>query len=482
MRMGLTTIASLSRRVGDLKTKATAKLAELRDGINADKACAIEAEHDALCQQIEATNRESLDAQHRAMREIGDRHGCRAMVDDLIVAAKPETEIRERILEDLVARQQRQGGPTGGSHNRGIDMTFHANVETFDNPDFRRQACEDAIYARLSGKAPDSAAAKQLMGRTLLDLDAISSGRRSYLDSGYAETRGAMMTTSDLPNLTLGAGQRFLQERYQQSVSPVFSIARQMSANDFREVKVLRLSEAPALEEVKEKGEVHHGAFGEEAEAFSVKTFAKIFSLSRQVIINDDLGAFSEGVSAFALAAAETANGQIVSLLTANSGNGATMSDTNPLFHTTHSNKAASGTAITVDALSDARKSLRDTKGLNGVTPINMTPRYLLVGTAKETQGESILSQLLANQLSNVNPFSGKLELLVEPRLTGNAWRVFADISQQSVLRYAYLQGRSGPIMQQRDGWETLGTEFRAILDIGVGATDWRGAYLNAGA
>ncbi|MGJ0503978.1 MAG: Mu-like prophage major head subunit gpT family protein [Methylocystis sp.] len=463
------------KRIRELNEQATAKLAELKDGISADDARAIENAHDALCVQLADAKRALREAEHKNLREIGDHHGCRRLVDEAISAGDDENLIRNRVLNWLVEEQDKQGGPKGTS-SIGIDMG------TFENPDFRRRACEDALYARLAGKPPQNEAARALMGKSLLELDSISSGRRSYLDSGYAETRGGYLTTSDFPNLTLGAGQRFLQETYTQSISPVFTLARQMQANDFRKVNVLRLSEAPALEEVMEAGEITHGARGEEAEGFSVKTFAKIFALSRQVIVNDDLGSFSDALSAFARAAAETANNQIVGLLTANSGNGANLSDGNPLFHTSHANKAASGTVIDVAGLAAARRSLRDTKGIDGVTPINMAPRYLLVGSAKETEAESVLSTLIANQLSNVNPFSGKLELLVEPRLTGNAWRVFADTTQQSVIRYAYLQGRSGPLLETRPGWTTLGQEFRAVLDIGVGVTDWRGAYLNAGA
>lgn len=33
----------------------------------------------------------------------------------------------------------------------------------------------------------------------------------------------------------------------------------------------------------------------------------------------------------------------------------------------------------------------------------------------------------------------------------------------------------------KREGWNTLGTGFRAILDFGYGITGWRGAYLNEG-
>jgi hypothetical protein len=244
----------------------------------------------------------------------------------------------------------------------------------------------------------------------------------------------------------------------------------------------LKVSEAPELKKIVEGGEVTYGSRGEEKEAFSVETFARIFSLSRQAYTNDDLGAFADFLQAFGRAAAETVAKQMVALFTANSGDGVNLFDGQPLFKTTRGNKAASGAAIDVTSLGSARQALRETKGLDGVTPIGLTPRYIVVGPAKETQAEQAISQILANQVSNANPFTGKLEVLVEPRFTGNAWRVFADPAQQAVISYAYLNGQSGPMLETREGWTTLGVEFRAVLDFGCGATDWRGAYLNPGA
>ncbi|CCJ08216.1 prohead protease/major capsid protein fusion protein [Methylocystis sp. SC2] len=378
-------------------------------------------------------------------------------------------------------------GDRSDENHRGRSY-MPANAQTLDNPHFVRQSLEDALYARMTGKPPEGAA-RQFIGAPLSAYDDIlaeaSGERRSWLSRGHGRWFGGergMHTTSDFPNLLLGSGNRVLQDQYQVAQSPLLLLGRQRQSADFRPVNVLKVSEAPALEEVKESGEVTYGSRGEEKEAFSVKTFAKIFSLSRQAYTNDDLGAFAEFLQAFGRAAAETEAKQMVALFTVNSGNGANLSDGQPLFTTGRGNKAASGAAIDVTTLSNARKALRETKGLDGVTPIGLTPRYILVGPAYETIAEQVISQIQANQVSNANPFSGKLDVLVEPRFTGNAWRVFADPAQQAIVSYAYLNGRSGPILETREGWTTLGVEFRAVLDFGCGATDWRGAYLNAGA
>ena len=79
-----------------------------------------------------------------------------------------------------------------------------------------------------------------------------------------------------------------------------------------------------------------------------------------------------------------------------------------------------------------------------------------------------------------MNP--GRLTLLVEPHLTGNAWYLFADPTQAPVLEYAYLAGAEGPQLASREGFNVLGTEFRVVLDFGCGALDHRGAYRNPGA
>ena len=70
----------------------------------------------------------------------------------------------------------------------------------------------------------------------------------------------------------------------------------------------------------------------------------------------------------------------------------------------------------------------------------------------------------------------------MEPRLSGNAWWIFADPAVLPVLEYAYLSSAQGPQIASREGWDVLGMEFRVVLDFGCGAVDWRGAYRNPGA
>jgi len=66
----------------------------------------------------------------------------------------------------------------------------------------------------------------------------------------------------------------------------------------------VQLGEAPSLEKVLENGVFKRGTIGEGKESYRVETFGKIFAISRQVIINDDLDAFTRVPQLFGTAAA----------------------------------------------------------------------------------------------------------------------------------------------------------------------------------
>jgi hypothetical protein len=158
------------------------------------------------------------------------------------------------------------------------------------------------------------------------------------------------------------------------------------------------------------------------------------------------------------------------------------MEDGDTLFHTDHGNKAAAGGAIADATLSAARLAMRSQTGLSGQR-ISATPKYLLVPPAQETTAEKWLATIAAAKAADVNPFSGSLSLVVEPRLSSaTRWYVSADPNEIDGLEYAYLAGGEGPQVESKSGWDVDGVEVRVILDFGAGFIDWRSWYQNAGA
>ncbi len=355
-----------------------------------------------------------------------------------------------------------------------------------EDPAVQFERAAEALACRMAGGTP-SDAARPLMGLGLADharLTLARAGVAGVNSMGREDllTR-AMNTTSDFPNLLTASGNRVLLPAYQAAASPLKMLARQTTANDFRPMSQIKLGDFGRLQKVGEAGEIKAVTTGEAVEGYSVETFAGLFNLSRQAIVNDDLGAFGRWSAMMGTAAADTEADQLIALLLASNGAGPIMGeDGKRLFHVDHGNLAAAGAAISVATLTAARLAMRTQKGLDGKSPINVTPKYLLVSPALETVGEQVLATLNANLIAEQNPFAGKLTLLVDARLTGNAWYVFADPATAAVLEWAYLSSAQGPQLASRDGWDVLGREFRVVLDFGCGAIDYRGAYRNAGA
>lgn len=425
--------------------------------------------------ETDSASRTMSDSQVHEAYELALRHGL------------PASTVRQHI--DSGATLDAFRGIVLDRRAAASDLSINSRSggESFDNPDFLAESIENALYARMSGKRPEGAAS-ELMGRTLLDMGAMLLEQRGERPNWKNRERlaGQILTrahsTSDFSNLLTSTANRVLQNAYSVAQSPLMQIAKRRDAVDFRAMSTIKLSEAPRLSEVAEGGEVKHGTRAESVESFKVKTYAKIFSLTRQAIINDDLGAFADSNAAFGRAAAQTEADLLASLLTANSGNGVNLADGSALYTTGRGNKAASGAAIDVTTLGAARQALRGMKDVDGKTPINVTPRHLVVGPALETTAEQFLATLAATDATKVNPFAGTLALHVDPRLGGNAWRLFADPAEVATIMIAYLNGADGPNVATREGWDVLGLEIRAVLDFGCGANDFRGTYLNPGA
>jgi hypothetical protein len=353
-------------------------------------------------------------------------------------------------------------------------------------PEETLRAMGEALYTRADSAAKPSEQARPWVGRRVADLAReLLRVRGLSTFGGDAEviTR-SLNTTSDFSLLLSNLANKTLQARYQAAPSGIKSVCRRSTVNDFKSKFLLRRGEMPTLQKVTEKGEFTRGKMLEGREGYKIDTFGRIFGINRQALINDDLGAFTDVAADWGLSAAEFENSFLVDLLASNSGAGPKLMDSKALFHVDRGNLAATGGAISDTTLSAARLALRGMKGLDGTTPINATARYLTVPAALETVAERWLATIAPAQAANVNPFSGKLDLVVDPRLDAKSvtgWYLFADPAVLPVIEYSYLSGYEGVQVETRNGFDVDGVEVKARLDFGAGGIDSRGAYRNAG-
>lgn len=346
-----------------------------------------------------------------------------------------------------------------------------------EDPAFGYALREEALACRMSGSEP-SAGARQFAAFGFADHAALALRAAGDTGLGTLSREGvlhrAMHGTSDFPALLQGAGNRVLRAGYEVAASPLKSaLVQHVTASDFRQNDILALGGFGTLAEVTEHGEITATSTSEAKESWRLKTFGRTFSLTRKAIINDDLGAFGRVTVELGKAAAETENAALAALLVSNP----VMGDGVALFHADHHNLA--GSSFGTIGLEAARKAMRGQRGISGEI-ISVTPKYLVVGPELETAAEVLLASITPPTTEDVNPFAGRFTLLVEPRLTGQSWYLFAAPSEVPVLLLGHLASAPGPQISSRDGWEVLGREFRVVLDFGVAVTDHRGATKNA--
>ncbi|GAA0569504.1 prohead protease/major capsid protein fusion protein [Caenispirillum bisanense] len=420
------------------------------------------------------TTRAAVNAEIRSIARVAGLDA--AFADGLIDRNASAEEARAAAFD---AMRERSAAPI---------TTVRASVGTdHDNPEVRAGWMGEALYTRVNPSHQLSEPARQYAGMTLPEMGREILRLRGISTTGMAAasviTR-ALHTTSDFSIILGDTVGRTLRQAYGAAPAGVKMLARQTTAPDFRAKTRIQLSEAPTLEKVNEHGEFKSGTMADSKESYKVDTFGRIIGITRQALVNDDLGAFTDLSRRFGVAAAEFEAGFLVDLLTANAGAGPAMEDGAPLFHASHGNKASTAQQLLSATLSDARLAMRLQKGLSG-TLINVTPKYLLVPAARETEAEKLLATIAATTTDDVNTFAGKLELIVDPRLDGKSdlrWYVVADPAQIDGLEYAYLEGAPGPQIESQNGFEIDGVRIKVRLDFGAGFVDWRGWYCNDGA
>ena len=419
---------------------------------------------------LDVIRREATAAERARVTEINEAvRGLRldqSFADELIAKDTSADEARRLAIAKAAERSNDTIKPPMGHIETLVD-----EVET------RRAGVEEALLHRYNPaqhKLSDNG--KRFSGLSLIEIG------RELLTQRGVDIRGmsrdqiatrAMLTTGDFPYILANVANKTLRQAYEAAPQTFKPFTRMVTAPDFKTIARTALGDSPTLEKVNEHGEYKYGSVSEARETYAIASYGKIVALTRQTLINDDLSAFTRLPEMFGRAAADLESDTVWGIITAN----AALADSIALFHASHGN-LPTGAAISVAQLGVCRAAMRVQNSLDG-RKINVTPRYLLVPAALETIAQQFTSQAYAaSASSSINPFAGALQVLAEPRLdtaSTTAWYMAADPAQIDTIEYAYLEGNQGVYLETKDGWEIDGVEFKARLDFGAKAIDFRG-------
>ena len=388
--------------------------------------------------------------------------------DEAIVMGVSVDEARAMIMDQLRAR------------NKGVTVTMgEAESDKF------RAAAQDAVLMAAGIPVADAApGANELRGYSMIEL-ARESLQRENVKANFGDNmelaRQAINSTSTFPAIMSNLANKSVMNGFNEAETTFQIWAGKGSNRDFKEAARVALSEAGNLELVPEGGQFQQDFLGEASARTKVATYGKLFSLTRQAIINDDLGLFSKIATKYGSAAKRLVNKMVYAQLTGN----VKMQDNVALFDSKHGNVAATGEALSVKAIAKAITAMRRQKGITGDATLNITPKYLVVPPELEMTAYQIVNSTAAVDGVNsgvANPYKGRFVVVADAELTDpDAWYLVADATQHDTIEVTYLNGVETPRLETRQGFDVDGIEYKVAFDCGVSALDFRGVFKNAG-
>lgn len=298
----------------------------------------------------------------------------------------------------------------------------------------------------------------------------------------------AAFSTTSLPGILSNVANKMLLEGYNYIEDAWRKVAKIASVNDFKEHSRYRMTGAFKFEQVGADGELKHGKLDEQKFGQKADTHGIMFALTRQMIINDDMGAFTDIPRQIGMGAAESIADAVWGLWLSNP----LQSDGKTFFHADHGNYSEGAeTALSVDGLTAAEILFGEQTKPNG-RPLGISATILLVPTALKVAAAQLMNSMQLNETTTANkpkpvnnPHVGKFEVvssvyLANTSFTGassKAWFLLADPNRLPAIEVAFLNGVDRPTVEKTDAdFNTLGIQFRGYIDFGVREQDFRGA------
>lgn len=367
--------------------------------------------------------------------------------------------------------------------------TFNAfgGGEAMDEKEKRSMRREAAVNGVLHRVFPEKFELKddqrEFAKTSILDLARLVlhyEGHRDVLTmEPTAIAQRALHHTSDFGTILEQITNKSLRQAYEGQPNTYELFTSMRSVSDFKDISSVQLSNGGTLQSVNEKGEYKRTTLEESGEKYKVEKFGLIIGKTWELMVNDDLGAFTRIPARLGVRAREKENEIFWNLLLSNP----TMAETGQsLFSSAHGNFVDAGAIFGETNVGAARAGFRTRKDLDGEL-MPLTAKYLVVPAALETQADKFLRPITPDSTANVNVFANAFQKVVEPRLDAvstAAWYLASDKSQIAMAEMAKLNGQ-GPQMFTREGFDVDGMELKIRYVFGMKILDYRGFYKNDG-
>lgn len=293
---------------------------------------------------------------------------------------------------------------------------------------------------------------------------------------------------ADFPSLLENIANKALLLGYEEPIETWRMIARPGTLTDFRQSSRTGLSEFDDLDLIRDGAEYRVGKFQDRAEKITLQTFGKLFRITRQAIINDDLQAFTQVPRKLGRAASRMVGDVAYNAFLTNP---VLNQDGLALFVAGHNNLISAGNGPPgVAQLSTMKARMGTQKDTNGqVNGLNIRPSRVVVPLALEDAARTLQTAefnplTTATNSSVPNIHRGTFETVADARLDAVSavqWYAFADPNLYDTIEVGFLDGQQEPFLESEDGWTIDGVEFKVRIDCAAIPLDFRTMVRNNG-
>lgn len=298
----------------------------------------------------------------------------------------------------------------------------------------------------------------------------------------------AAFSTVTLPGLLSNlAGKRMLRA-YREQPPVAVRLCAENDVPNFQPNTRHRLAFESDLEPVAPDGGLKHATAHEETATVQVETFGKTLTVTREMIVNDDLGAIRQAAEAMGHRARRKIDTLFFERLLDNDG----------LFAKRLGNYAdGPATALSSESLAQAIAMFQEQTDAEGI-PLNLEPKYLLVPPSlKMAARELVKSTTLAvvtvggdgvptsRRIPTYNAIADEdLEVVSSaylsnpkhPKASAKGWYLFGDPKMGAGFEITYLRGVREPQLAVGNvDADHLGLRFSVLFDVNVTPVDHRG-------
>ena len=279
----------------------------------------------------------------------------------------------------------------------------------------------------------------------------------------------AAFSTVDIPNVLSNVAHKFVLAGFGAVGEDWRKVSRAVPVTDFKAVKGVRLVMGGVLKPLSKGGELQHVSLSDESRDLAAATKGSIIGITREDLINDDLGVLSMIPERFGQMAGRTINKDVFGAISRTAGDyGANTSGALNVANLATAYQLALGITDSNGDYLGAMPNVILASPSNYLSALNIYQSDQITGTSSEKGKNNVMRGLLAPITSQ---FLG----------AGTDYWLFN--SAFPLVDVAFLNGRTTPVVETAEAdFNQLGIQMRCYFDYGAAAGELKAAVYSTGA